>query len=426
NPGSTGRLNTCGQMNYLRDARYPILLQRFDDELPIVKAQAAVDAAYDKRTKAQVLRMENSQKAVRGYLNSLLDASLTEAKGRAEALFKGKIAADPKLWAEYGSAWAELEKINHEKTSLEPKRSFYAASPYSQEMRRAAALVAATDEARSEKQRAAAAKQVKIQLTASPVRQKLFAASLRRAKQWLGDDDPVIQLLIGNRTIEEAIEQIQKSVVADAGEVDKLLDGGRKALESSGDAVIRAALLVDQQAKIVGARMAELNTRESVQATRIGRALYAAYGNSVSPDATFSLRFSDGLVKGFPCNGTLAPYRTTFYGLYARNVEFDNVHPFDLPEIWLARKNKIDMRKGVCFVATNDIIGGNSGSPIVNTDLEVIGLIFDGNIEMLGNRFLYRDDVPRSVSVHSDAILEACSKIYEAQRIVDEIRTGSK
>jgi hypothetical protein len=126
-------------------------------------------------------------------------------------------------------------------------------------------------------------------------------------------------------------------------------------------------------------------------------------------------------VKGYRYNGTIAPYRTTFYGLFARNAEFDNKYPFNLPQIWLDRKDKIDMTKGVNFVATNDIIGGNSGSPIVNKDLEVIGLIFDGNIEMLGNRFVYTDDVPRSVSVHSQAIMESISKIYDADRIVKEI-----
>ncbi len=123
---------------------------------------------------------------------------------------------------------------------------------------------------------------------------------------------------------------------------------------------------------------------------------------------------------------TIAPYRTTFYGLYARNVEFDNEYPFNLPQIWLDRRDKIDMKKGVNFVATNDIIGGNSGSPMVNRELEIIGLIFDGNIQMLGNRFLYKDDIPRSVSVHSQAIVEAMAKIYDAQRIVDELIPNPK
>ena len=153
----------------------------------------------------------------------------------------------------------------------------------------------------------------------------------------------------------------------------------------------------------------------------IGQALFAVYGTKVSPDATFTLRLSDGVVKGFPYNGTIAPWRTTFYGLYARNAEFDNKHPFDLPQEWLDRKGNVDMTKSVDFVSTNDIIGGNSGSPIINKNQEVIGVIFDGNMEMLPNNFVYRDDIPRAVSAHADAMMEMLTKILDAQAIADEL-----
>ena len=152
-----------------------------------------------------------------------------------------------------------------------------------------------------------------------------------------------------------------------------------------------------------------------------GQALFACYGNKVSPDATSTLRFSDGRAQGFSYNGTIAPFRTSFYGLYARTTEFDGEYPFNIPKIWQDRKDRIDMTKAVNFVSTNDIIGGNSGSPIVNSQLEVVGLIFDGNIEMLANRFLYTDEVPRAVSVHVQAIMEAMLKIYDANRVIHEL-----
>ena len=154
----------------------------------------------------------------------------------------------------------------------------------------------------------------------------------------------------------------------------------------------------------------------------IGRALFATYGTKVSPDATMTLRFSDGVVKGYPYNGTIAPYRTTFYGLFGRNLEFGNKHPFDLPDVWLENKDKIDLSKSVNFVSTNDITGGNSGSVVVNKNLEVVGLVFDGNIESLPNDYLFKDDIPRSVSVHVDAIMEAMAKIYNADRVVAELQ----
>ena len=170
--------------------------------------------------------------------------------------------------------------------------------------------------------------------------------------------------------------------------------------------------------------MAGLSRRLSVQKTRIGQALFAVYGTSVSPDATGTLRLSDGKVRGFPCNGTLAPWRTTFYGLFGRNAAFDNKYPFNLPPIWLDRKDRIDLSRSVNFVATNDIIGGNSGSAVINARRQVVGLVFDGNIEMLGNNFVYRSDIPRSVSVHTGAIMEALLRIYDAQRIAAELLEG--
>jgi hypothetical protein len=423
NPGSTGRLKTKGQMAYSRQAEYPIFLDRIDDELPIVKARAHADASYEKRMKPQILQMENRQKAIRGFLDGLHNPEIKRAKDEAEAQFRARIQSDGKLNDKYGTAWEELERVNEEKITLAPKSSFYAASGYSPAMVRAVALVSATDERLTDKQRTAARGNAKEPIQPpTAIRTKLFVAHLERTLEWLGKDDPLVSLLIGDSTPADAAARIEQSAVSEDAVVDKLLEGGRPALESSDDNLIRAALLIDRVSTEVKGRMRELNAIETRQATRIGQALYAAYGNNVSPDATFSLRFSDGVVRGYRYNGTLAPYRTTFYGLYARNAEFDNKYPFNLPQIWLDRKDRIDMTKGVNFVATNDIIGGNSGSPIVNKDQEVIGLIFDGNIEMLGNRFLYKDDVPRSVSVHSDAILEACEKIYDAQRIVEEIR----
>jgi hypothetical protein len=262
-------------------------------------------------------------------------------------------------------------------------------------------------------------------LSEGPAGRELAGAHLARARKWLGTSDPYVQILIGELSPEQALERLEeKTILDDKEKVQELIDGGRAAVEASEDRAIRAALYFTEERARIQARMSELQTRESVQGAKIGRALFAVYGNQVSPDATFSLRFSDGRVEGFPCNGTIAPYRTTFYGLYGRNAEFDNTYPFDLPQIWLDREDRIDMRKGVNFVATNDIIGGNSGSPMVNKKQEVIGLIFDGNIEMLGNRFLYRDDVPRSVSVHSEAIMEAMMKIYDAERIVEEIQAS--
>ncbi|MCA8973566.1 MAG: S46 family peptidase [Planctomycetes bacterium] len=154
---------------------------------------------------------------------------------------------------------------------------------------------------------------------------------------------------------------------------------------------------------------------------KVGEACFAVYGNDIPPDATMSLRISDGVVKGYEYNGTIAPFFTTLYGLFARHHEFGAEHPFDLPQAWLDKEKELDLKTPFNFVATCDIIGGNSGSPMIDKNQNVVGLIFDGNIEMLGNRYVFDDEVSRTVSVHPAIIIESLRKIYGAGALADEL-----
>jgi hypothetical protein len=153
----------------------------------------------------------------------------------------------------------------------------------------------------------------------------------------------------------------------------------------------------------------------------LGKARFMAFGKSTYPDATFTLRLSYGTVKGYPMNGTVAPPKTTFYGLYDRAASFNFDGPWALPSRYTEGREKLNLSTPFDFVTDNDIVGGNSGSPVINRDGEVVGLIFDGNIESLAGDYVYNEENNRSVAVHTAAMTEALRKLYGAGKLADEL-----
>lgn len=290
NPGSTGRLKSIAQMEFLRDVQYPRVVASLEQQLKSLNDRASKDEAQGKALRAQILSLENSRKAVQGYLDGLRNDKVMAVKRKAEKAAREAVAAKPELVQKVGDPWAELEELTAKKR---------------------------------ENPRAA---------------------------------------------------------------------GGR-----------------------------EVQAQEAALEKRIGEAFFALYGTSMSPDATFSLRIADGQVKTFPCNGTVAPWFTSLYGLYARHTEFGGKPPFDVPQIWLDREKTLDLKTPFNLVSTCDIIGGNSGSPMIDKEARVVGLIFDGNIEMLANNFVFTDEVARSVSVHPAIIVTALRQVYDVPQLADEL-----
>jgi hypothetical protein len=237
-----------------------------------------------------------------------------------------------------------------------------------------------------------------------------------------GHDSLVLKVLAGKSPYARAAELVQGTKLRDVSVRKALFEGGKAAIAASDDPMIALARLVDEPARAFRTLYEERVEEPQQQAyAKISRAIFALKGTDQYPDATFTLRLAFGPVKGYTENGRKVLPFTTFGGVFARAEEHGNKEPFTLPKRWLDHKDKIDLSVPFNFACTADIIGGNSGSPVVNRKGEVVGLIFDGNIQSLTSDFIYTDEQARAVAVHSQGILEALRKVYDAASLANEI-----
>ena len=239
----------------------------------------------------------------------------------------------------------------------------------------------------------------------------------------LGPEDAWLKAVLDGRTPAQAAKELVGGTkVGDPAFRKSLVDGGQEAVNASTDPMIAMARRIDpirrEQIKWYEDNVQSVQQQSGEQ---LGKARFAVYGKSTYPDATFTLRLSYGQVKGYPMNGTIAPSKTTMFGLYDRAASFNYASPFDLPKRYIEGRDKLDLTTPINFVTTNDIIGGNSGSPVVNQNGDIVGLIFDGNIESLVGDFVYDGTSNRAVAVHTGGMTEAMSKLYGAQKLVDEL-----
>ncbi|MEJ2677674.1 MAG: S46 family peptidase [Gemmatimonadota bacterium] len=395
NPGSTNRLRTVSQL---------MVLQRYDDPFTIAMVQSFLDflhqmvqenRASERQVREQEAEFQNALKSYRGELDGLRDTLLMGRKIRWEREFRAKVGANADLQQMYGDAWDRIAGIEEGLARTGTRHSVYnpgiIGDPHTQ---------LAVDLVRWVRQRAlpearrtmddAALDSVYQTLTRQTpydpdVGASLLAVRLQLARDWLPSDDPLLRAAFrGNESpLDAARRLIQDSHVADVAFRRTFMREDAAALEQSSDPMIRLARVMVSALDTLDARVTELQARESAQEERLARALFAVFGSDIPPDATFTLRITDGVVKRYPYNGTFAPAFTSFYGLYQRAHNFGNAYPWNLPPRFSARRDSLDLATRLNFVATTDIAGGNSGSPVVDEQGRLVGTAFDGNIESL-------------------------------------------
>ena len=435
NPGSTGRLNTVAQMEYLRDVQYPATLDVYARQIPVLHELANADPARARALRNRIFGLENSLKAVTGYRAGLIDPTLMTWKRKWEGDFRAKVQADPALKARYGTAWAEVEKINQELASLDVRRRYHSFNAYGSRLLTVAGLLvrAPAELKKPDGERMGIFREeAKAQLnrffgapTDTLMERRMLTAWLQAMDKELPADDPVRRVALGGRTPEAAAAaMVAATTLGQPDQVRLLLEGGQAAITARSDPIVALARVIEPLEREMGATVTALRDQEAQQDERIARALLAVFGSKVAPDATFSLRISDGVVARYPYNGTVAAPYTTFYGLYDRWTAFGGKDPWRMHQRWIDAKDKIDLSLPVNAVSTNDIIGGNSGSAVISRDAEIVGLIFDGNIEQLPNRFLYTQTTARSVWVDARGIVEALRTVYGAGALVEELLGG--
>ncbi len=442
NPGSTRREFTVAELEFERDVAVPRRLMRLAEERGMLTEFAQRGPEQDRISTIRRLSVDNSYKGYKGRYEALLDKDFFAAKVASEKGLRAQIDADPTRRAAYGGAWDAIaaaeqaeRKIQKRYVMLEGLAGSSADGFTSTLFGHARTLLRASEELpKPNEQRLREYADSKL----PALKQKLFSSapiydeleiqtltfSLTKLREALGPDDPLLKKMFGKSSARElATALVSGSQLKDIDTRKRLLEGGKSALDASDDAMIKMARLVDPDARAVRKQFED--DIESVLKKNdelIARASFEMHGTGTYPDATFTPRLSYGTVKGFSADGVPVTPLTRMTGLFDRATGED---PFVLPESWLKARASLDPSTPMNVCTTNDIIGGNSGSPVVDREGRVSGLIFDGNIYSLGGDYGYDESVNRAVAVHSAALLEALDKVYHATRIVDEIRPKS-
>jgi hypothetical protein len=430
-PGSTSRQDTLAELQAERE-REPLIVDYLKRRIAAAQDFAKQGPEQARLVGSTIFGLQNSLKVYEGRVEALADKAIIAKKQADEADFRAKVNANPEWKKEYGSAWdtiaAAEEKVKPEVKYQLFRRTDSRLFGMAMNIVQYVAEINKPDGERLPQFHEAGLASFKQQM-ASPApipaeTEKLYMrTALNMGEEKLGKNDPYIQAILQDGSVDQTIAAlVDGTKVADPAFRQSLIDGGEAAVAASTDPMIVAARRVDPIVRESNKRMRDtISSVLTPAGEKLGKARFMVYGKNAYPDATFTLRLSYGTVDGYPYNGTVAPPLTTFYGLYDRAAGFSNKHPFELTPKEEAGRDKLNLSTPLDFVSTGDIIGGNSGSPVVNREGELVGLIFDGNIESLAGDFVYDGTKNRAVAVHSAGMIEALRKLYDAGALADEL-----
>jgi hypothetical protein len=438
-PGQTQRLNTVAHVEFLRDHSLPFSLDYYSHLRAALDAYRKLGTEQQRQSNDEFFLIENSIKSWNGQIGGLKEPGVMEKKRATERALRDSVDRNQELKPKYAGAWDQIATGRRNQVAYNLERVLFEGqlgmnSTYFSTAR--SLLRWGVESAKpngerlpeySDARKGQAEKQFSSEAPIFPLLEEAkLAASLTYMQQKLGSEHPLVkQILAGKPAAARAAELVSGTKLGDAAARKALFAGGKVAVEASTDPMIALARLIEPRAR-------ELRTKydnevvgvERDAYAKIAQAMFAAQGESSYPDGTFTLRLSYGRVQGYDEGGKHITPFTEIRGLYVRGDEHGLKPPYKYPDSWSKAKSSVKLMTQYNFVTTNDIVGGNSGSPVINARGELAGLIFDGNIQSLPGYFVYNGAVNRAVAVDARGILEALRAVYKADGLVAEL-TGA-
>jgi hypothetical protein len=435
-PGQTQRLNTTVHLEFLRDHALPLNLELYGRMRDALDQYGQQGDEQKRQANDLVFTLENSIKSWKGQLAGLEDPALMGKKAAAEARLRDAVAADAGLDGRFGGAWDQVAEARRGLPSYNLERVMVEGglAVYSDYFVRARTLLRWAEESRKPNGERlpeytdARKPQIERALASEApdypgLEQARLAASFSIVRDKLGVAHPLVKIILAGKTPEaRAAELVKGTSMGDRHVRMALFTGGADAVQASTDPFIELARALEPRARELRSRYDnEVLAVERDAYAKIAQAVFAVEGDNAYPDGTFTLRLSYGQVKGYQEEGRdVAPF-TEMRGLFTRADQHGMKPPYRYPDSWAKARSALKPTTPYNFVTTNDIVGGNSGSPVVNAKAELVGLIFDGNIQSLPGYFVYDAGVNRSVAVDVRGMLEALSKVYKADSLVSEL-----